>query len=69
MARKQSGCACSCGRGCICHHSMLALALGVAILLAVGMRYIGYGYREIALVFGILFVLKGIYKYMKCKCK
>ncbi|MDD5416453.1 MAG: hypothetical protein PHU12_00575 [Candidatus Aenigmarchaeota archaeon] len=64
MIKKDMKCNC----GCMHHHGMGAICLGSAILIGVAMRYMNYGYREIAAVFGVLLILKGIFKMTKCKC-
>ena len=53
------------GCGCMCGHGMHGFMIGFALLLAAGLRYMGYSYREIIVVLGILAVLKGLYIHFK----
>jgi len=54
--------------GCICqNYGFMPILLGIAMLLAVFMRYMGFSYRMIIAVFGVLLILKGIMKMTMSK--
>ncbi|MBU3896329.1 MAG: hypothetical protein KJ697_00110 [Nanoarchaeota archaeon] len=44
------------------HCGFMPILLGIAMLLAVFLRYMGYSYKMIVAVFGVLLILKGIMK-------
>jgi uncharacterized membrane protein HdeD (DUF308 family) len=65
-AKTQATNSCSCG--CMSHHhGFMPICLGIAMLLAVFMRYMGYSYKMIVAVFGVILILKGIMKMTMCK--